>query len=216
MKIVKFIIGLVCLPFYPLFKWILDRADIIEKNKIKDDSLLLLKQDNDHFLNHFLKKHDAVMVLHNVHTQEFQFIPGENIVTTTGNAFYAESSCGQSPTNAYANLFLATAGPVTPAVGDDYDDFTVVSGSSKTKSSGYPKCPDTDTDNTGKGATVVTWKFEYLTTDGPFTSITHSFIAISGAGAGASILNSYKWGSAWNKDASTTATIYTNHTMLGS
>lgn len=163
-----------------------------------------------------LKKHDAVLVLTNLKTHEVHYIPGQNIVTTTGNTFYAESSCGQTPTYSYANLFLATAGPAVPAVGDDYDDFTVVAGSSKAKSAGYPKCPDTDTDNTGKGATVVTWKFEYATGDGPFTAITHSFIAVSGAGAGATILNSYKWESSWSKDASTTATIYTNHTMLGS
>ena len=167
-------------------------------------------------IHKLLKKHDAVLVLTNKKTHEFRYIPGQNIVTTAGNTFYAESSCGQAPSVVYANLFLATAGPATPLVGDDYDDFTVVAGSSKAKSSGYPKCPDLDTDNTGKGATVVTWKFEYSTGDGPFTDITHSFIAAAGAGAGATILNSYKWAASWSKDASTTATIYTNHTMLGS
>ena len=167
-------------------------------------------------LRKLLKKHDAVLVLRSTKNKKVNYIPGQNIVTTAGNTFYAESACGQTPTNVFANLFLATAGPATPAVDDDYDSFTVTSGSEKAKSSGFPKCPDTDIDNTGKGATVVSWKYEYTTGDGPFTAITHSFISISGAGAAEAILNSYKWASAWSKDSSTTAVIYTNHTMLGS
>ena len=167
-------------------------------------------------LRKLLKKHDAVLVLTNNNSKKVQYIPGANIVTTAGNTYYAERSCEQTPTNAFANLYLADAGPEPPVVGDNYGSFTVVAGSGKAKSAGFPKCPDTDVDNTGKGATVVSWKFEYATGDGPFTAISHSFISISGAGAAEAILNSYKWASAWSKDSSTTAVIYTNHTMLGS
>jgi len=76
---------------------------------------------------------------------------------------------------------------------------------------------DTDADNTGKGINVVTWKFEYTTSDGPFnTPITHSFIARSGATGSDPILNSYKWTASWVKDSDTSAKIFSNHTMLGS
>jgi len=164
----------------------------------------------------FLRTHDALLVLHNQVTGERKLIWGRNIVTTAGNVWYAESACGQEPTNAFANLHLATAGPETPAVDDDYSDFTVVDGSSKAKTGGYPKSDDDDGDNTGAGATVVTWAFAYATSDGPFTTITHSFIAKAGASGTDPILNSYKWGAAWSKDTSTSAKIFTNHTMLGS
>ena len=39
----RFLIGLIFLPFYPIFKWILDRIDIIEKTNIDDHSILILK-----------------------------------------------------------------------------------------------------------------------------------------------------------------------------
>lgn len=160
-------------------------------------------------------QHDALLVLENKRTGKKRFIWGRNIVTTAGNVYYAQKACGESPTNTFANLYLATAGPATPAVDDDYSDFTVVAGSSKAKSSGYPKTNDGDTDNTGAGTTVVTWLFEYATGDGPFTTITHSFIAKSGASGTDPLLNSYKWASSWSKDASTSAKIFSNHTMLG-
>ena len=160
-------------------------------------------------------EHDALLVLTNEKTGKQRRFWGRNIVTTAGNTWYAEVACGQTPTNAFANLYLATAGPSTPGISDNYGSFTVVSGSSKAKTATYPQCPDADTDNTGDGATIVSWKFEYTTGDGPFTTITHSFIAKSGASGTDPILNSYKWGAAWSKDASTSAKVFANHTMLG-
>lgn len=162
------------------------------------------------------KKHDALLVIKDRKTGEIKIIPGKNIVTTAGNTYYAERSCEQTPTNAFINLYLATAGPDPCTVTDNYSDFTLHTGGEMAVSSGYPICPCTDAENTGKGATIVTWKYEYLTTDGPFTDITHSFIAQAGASGTDPLLNAYKWASSWSKDAATTAIIYTNHTMLGS
>lgn len=160
-------------------------------------------------------EHDALLMLENHVTGKKRYIWGRNIVTTAGDVYYAQNACGQSPTNTFANLFLATAGPSTPGKADNYGSFTFATGSEKAKTSGYPKVPDDDTDNTGLGAAVVSWKFEYATSDGPFTSITHSFIAKSGASGTDPILNSYKWGTAWSKDTSTSGKVFANHTMLG-
>jgi len=163
-----------------------------------------------------LKKHDVVLVLENYKTGRKRYIPAINIMTNEGDKWYAQKACGETPTNVFANLYLATAGPVTPGKTDDYDDFTVVAGSEKAKSIGYPKTNDGDTDNTGAGIDVVSWKFEYAVVDGPFTVITHSFISIAAAGAGSPILNSYKWVASWNKDTSTSAKVFANHELLGS
>lgn len=163
-----------------------------------------------------LAPHDALLVLTNHKTGEVRKIWGRNIVTNEGDKWYAQSACGEAPTNSFANLFLATAGPGTPAKADDYSDFTVVAGSSKAKTATYPKTDDGDTDNTGAGVDIVSWKFEYTTGDGPFTAITHSFIAASGASGSDPILNSYKWAASWDKDGSTSAKIFANHEMLGS
>jgi len=167
-------------------------------------------------LQKILSKNDACVVLRgNEITGAVKIIPGRNIVSDAGDVWYAQVACGQVPTNTFANLYLATAGPVTPTKGDNYSDFTVVAGSSKAKTAGYPQSPDADADNTGDGNDVVSWKFEYTTSDGPFTAITHSFIAAAGASGIDPILNSYKWGAPWDKDASTSAKIFANHTMNG-
>lgn len=162
-----------------------------------------------------IHQHDALLVLENHKTGGKRFIWGRNIVTNEGDKWYAQSACGETPTQTFANLYLATAGPATPAKDDDYSDYTVVAGSSKAKTAGYPKTNDDDSDNTGAGVDIVSWKFEYSTGDGPFTDITHSFIAEAGASGTDPILNSYKWASSWSKDSSTSAKIFANHEMLG-
>jgi hypothetical protein len=159
---------------------------------------------------------DAVVVLTNERTGQVAMIPGRNIVTDAGDTWYAQKACGETPTNDFANLFLATAGPATPGKTDNYGSFTVVAGSSKAKSTGYPQTNDTDTDNTGAAVDTASWKFEYGTADGPFSAITHSFIAASGASGTDPILNSYKWAASWDKDSSTSAKVFANHNMLGS
>lgn len=159
--------------------------------------------------------HDAVLMLRNEVTGEVILVPGRNIITNEGDKWYAQQACGETPTKSFANLYLATSGPATPAKTDDYDDFGGVTGE-KAKSAGYPKTNDDDGDNTGSGVDIVSWKFEYTTSDGPYSAITHSFIAEASAGAGAAILNSYKWGSSWSKDSSTSAKIFANHEMSGS
>ena len=162
-------------------------------------------------------EHDALLVLTNEKTRETRHIWGRNIVTTAGNTWYAQK-ISQAPTNDFDSLYLATAcseAGGTPTVTSNYSHFTVHAGSEKHVTATYPMTPDTDADNTGDGATIVSWAFAYLTTDGPFVAITHSFISITGAGGVNPILNGYKWAAAWGKDASTSAKVFANHTMLG-
>ena len=164
------------------------------------------------------RTHDALLVLTNEVTGQKKLIWGKNIVTTAGNTWYAQSACGTAPTNDFDSLYLATAcseGGGTPTVTSNYSHFTVHAGSEKHKTATYPMSPDTDADNTGDGATVVSWAFAYTTGDGPFVDITHSFIAKTGAGGTDPILNGYKWGATWQKDASTSCKVFANHTILG-
>lgn len=162
-----------------------------------------------------LRHHDALVLLIDHLTGRREVIAGINIVTDEGDKFYAQCACGETPTNTFANLYLATAGPATPAKDDDYSDYTVAGGSEKAKTATYPKTNDNDTDNTGKGVDVISWKFEYTTGDGPFTAITHSFIAAASASGTDPILNSYKWAASWDKDGSTSAKVFANHTENG-
>lgn len=164
-------------------------------------------------------QHDALLVLTNEHTGKRRHIWGRNLVTDAGDVWYAQKSCAESPTNAFANLYLATAcseAGGTPTKTSNYSHFTLHAGSEKAKASGYPKTNDDDTDNSGKGVDIVSWKFEYTTGDGPFTAVTHSFIAKASATGTDPILNGYKWAASWAKDASTSAKVFCNHEMLGS
>lgn len=157
---------------------------------------------------------DVFVVLTNHQTGEIRVVHGKNIVTDEGDKFYAQSACGETPTNAFTTLYLATGGPATPAKDDNYGTFTGVQ-SGKAKSAGYPKTNDDDGDNTGKGVDVVSWGFAFTTGDGPYTDITHCFISITGASGTDPILNSYKWAASWSKDGDTSAKVFVNHTMNG-
>jgi len=163
-------------------------------------------------------KADAFVILKNHRTGEVKIIPGRNLVTNEGDKWYAQSACGETPTQTFANLYLATAcseGGGDPTKTSNYSHFTVAGGSEKAPTATYPKTNDPDGDNTGSGVDVVSWLHEYLTTDGPFTAITHQFIAAAAASGTDPILNGYKWAASWDKDASTSAKVFTNHEMLG-
>lgn len=183
--------------------------DRLTKKQLKSEGL-----EEDEILR--IVQGDALVILKNERTGEERRIWGHNIVTNEGDKWYAQSACGETPTNDFDSLYLATAGPATPAKTDDYDDFTRHAGDEKHVTTLYPKTNDDDGDNTGSGVDIVSWKFEYTTGDGPFVDITHSFISVTGAAATETILNSYKWAAAWSKDGSTSAKIFANHEMLGS
>lgn len=161
---------------------------------------------------------DAFVVLTNHETGKVRIIPGRNLVTDAGDVWYAQSACGEGVTNDFVNLYLATA--CSEAGGDptktsNYSHFTLHAGSEKAPTATYPKTNDGDSDNTGAGVDIVSWKYEYTTGDGPFVAVTHSFISVVTASGSDPILNGYKWGAAWAKDGSTSAKIFANHEMLG-
>ncbi len=161
---------------------------------------------------------DAFVVLHNEITGEKRIILGRNLVTDAGDRWYAESACGEAQTNDFVNLYLATAcseGGGDPTKTSNYSHFTLHAGSEKAPTATYPKTNDPDGDNTGAGVDIVSWLYEYTTGDGPFVDVTHSFISIVTASGTDPILNGYKWGAAWSKDASTSAKVFANHEMLG-
>lgn len=162
---------------------------------------------------------DAFVVLTNEKTGEVTVIPGRNLVTNAGDQWYAESACAETPTNDFVNLYLATAcseGGGDPTKTSNYSHFTLHAGSEKAPTGGYPKSDDDDGDNTGAGVDIVSWAYAYGTGDGPFVAVTHSFISVVTASGSDPILNGYKWGAAWGKDASTSAKVFANHEMLGS
>lgn len=143
------------------------------------------------------------------------FVFGENIVTTAGDIYYAQKACGESPTVEYADMYLGSAGPATPAKNDNRADFTDIGDTNKAKSANYPRTADPDTDNTGNGANVASWLFSYAAGDGNWTGITHAYITKNTPAANESLLSSIKFGANWAKDSNTSAKIFVNHAENG-
>jgi len=137
-----------------------------------------------------------------------------NIVTDAGDTYYAQQAANESPTNNFTQMELGTAG--TPGKAATTSSFTLIASTAKTVKATYPKTADADTDNTGDGADVVTWTFEWAAADFNNAAITHGWIVVSGHGAGAPILTGFAFsGGALAKTASDTLKVIVNHTFTG-
>lgn len=122
-----------------------------------------------------------------------------NIVTNDGDIFYAQKQAGETPTNNFSRLYLSTVNwnASHPAKNSTSDNIaSVISGTEKAPSTGYPRTNDPDTDNSGAGARVVTWSFSYGKTD--FSDPDIDAGAISKAGV-------TSWGTASGTDPLLTA-----------
>lgn len=154
-----------------------------------------------------------------------KIVEAQNVVTIRGNQFYAERSAGQTPTWTFqsgrfvvASSYRVNEAPTTNTYGNFV--LTTFSGT-QAFDGGYPKTSDTDTDNTGSGATVVTWRRTYTTAQ---ANITIRALGICRAGATTTaavslryLLNYITLSTAQRvtKTASQTLKAFINHTMLG-
>lgn len=145
----------------------------------------------------------------------------KNKLTDAGALWYAQHAvkdilASGSITNAFTTLFLGHTTTPSPAVGDDLADIDQSSMTANTKAvtSGYPKLNDDDVDNTGKGAGIISWKFEFGKTDAVYNGITEGGIAVSGATSTAPILNRFAFSPSINKTANDTLKVFVNHTFV--
>jgi hypothetical protein len=137
-----------------------------------------------------------------------------NLITNAGDLYMAELLAGETPTNAFINCFLGS-GSVAAAKDDDFSDFTLIASTEKAPSTGYPKTNDLDADNTGKGADICTWKFEWTTSDFNSSIIREGIISIASASGSDPIFNRWVEGAAYEKSASATLVQYVNVTITG-
>lgn len=139
---------------------------------------------------------------------------GHNLITNEGDLVMAEKLADDTPSYAFINCVLGT-GAVAAAKTDDYDDITPIAGSEKAPSAGYPKVNDTDTDNTGKGVDVCTWKYEWATGDFNNAAVREGCITIASPIAGSKIFNRWVEAAAYEKSSSATLTQYVNVSITG-
>ena len=144
----------------------------------------------------------------------------KNIVTNDGDLYYAQKSAGESPTSDFGGssgrMELRT-GSATPAKGDTYNSVTTpVTASRKAIDSNYPKTNDGDSDNTGSGTDIVTWRTSWTTGDFNSNAIIGGCIHVGAASpaSGTKVLSHFSITS-FNKTASDTLKIFVNHTFTG-
>ena len=161
---------------------------------------------------------------------------GSNIVTNDGDIYYAKRACGETPSTdenfgAVASGAGATCILQNPssanslAKADDYGEVTnpiVTTGAQKDCTSAYPKTNDGDTDNTGAGVDIVTFKFSWTTSQIDTSSgnaITGGCIVDKNStlADGKKILTHWNFASpaSFHKTSTDTLTLYVNHTMNG-
>ena len=144
----------------------------------------------------------------------------KNIVTNDGDLYYAQQAVETTPTSDFGGsdgrMELRT-GSATPAKGHVYSDVTTpITASRKAIDAGYPKVSDGDSDNTGSGADIVTWRTSWTTSDFNANAIIGGCIHVGGASpaSGAKVLSHFSITS-FNKTTSDTLKIFVNHTFNG-
>tara|TARA_R100001530_G_C4312027_1_gene153303 strand:+ start:478 stop:1029 length:552 start_codon:yes stop_codon:yes gene_type:complete len=160
------------------------------------------------------------IVKENQETGEKTWLYTHNIVTNDGDLYYAQKSVAETPTSDFGGsdgrMELRT-GSATPAKGDTYQQVTTpVTASRKVKDSGYPKTNDNDSDNTGAGTDIVTWRTSWTTSDFNANAIIGGCFHVGGASPGNSskVLTHFSITS-FNKTTSDTLKIFVNHTFNG-
>lgn len=152
----------------------------------------------------------VVAVLENVKTGKKRVFKSKNIVCTTGEIYYAERGAGASPTNAFGIFELGTAGNA-PAAGSTRVDVTSkVASSQKAHDSTYPKANDGDSDNTGAGVDVTSYRVSYTTGEANSAGINRVIITNASPGASEPLLM-YAEFTAFTKTSADTLKMFVNH-----
>lgn len=140
-----------------------------------------------------------------------QYIYGSNLIGTSGNKYYANKAVGTS-LFLVNGMRLGTASVTVSAA--DIDVGTSIVNAALSIDATYPMVSDTDTNNTGRGSNVVTWRTTFSaatfsqvgvcevalcdSTASPTTALTHALFA-----------------AAFDKTMTDTLTVYINHTFTG-
>jgi hypothetical protein len=143
-------------------------------------------------------------------------IQAANIVTDEGDKYYAQMAGGESPTINFkasgAGLRLGT-GATTPQKSHT-DLTTFLAGSAHAIKSGFPKTNDNDGDNTGSGVDILTWTYEYLTSEGNGTGIAEGAIA-NDRTTPTALISHFLFAAAFNKTSADTLKVIINHQFNG-
>jgi len=139
---------------------------------------------------------------------------GKNIVTNDGDIYYAERAAVDTITTDFSNGTAGLRlGSSSAAVGKtDTTVTTFISGAATAVDSGYPQVTDPDADNTGDGADIVSWRYQY--SSGAFSAAVKEGAIVDNDGAPTKALNHFLI-TEFTKTNSDTLKMFINHEMLG-
>jgi hypothetical protein len=160
-----------------------------------------------------IRRTDNVFALLGKPWGDLILIPGCNIVTDTGDVFFAQVGAQASPTNGFTTWEMCTAG--TPGKAAIRSTFTVIAGSQLVQDATYPKANDGDADNTGAGTKVRTSRVSYTAASFNNAAITHGLITNASPAAGEPLLAGWAWSSSINKTSQDTLKCFHNASMSG-
>lgn len=156
---------------------------------------------------------NVAAVLKNVKTGEEKTHWGANLVTTEGDKYYAEAAVG-APSWAVAGIRLGTD-TTTPAKGNT-DVITELAGAEGRKAidATYPMVSDSDGDNTGAGASIVSWRVTYTTNEAIGSNIAELAL-VDNITAPTKALTRVKFSAPFTKTTNDTLKVFVNHTFQG-
>ena len=165
-------------------------------------------------------KGQVIAVLKNEKTGEKRTLVTHNIITNEGDVYYALKAAGEAAHFAVAGIRIGTNAGVaaSPLKTDVKMETTTGSavGTTKAIDGGYPKSNDDDTDNTGAGTKVVTWRVSFTTAQANHVDI--ATIDLPDSLTGGSITKSLSianFGTKFTKTALDTLKVFINHAFAG-
>lgn len=141
-------------------------------------------------------------------------IPGLNIVTNDGDAYYAQKAGGETPTDNFTAGGLRLGSATTSPAKGNTDVGTFLAGTGHAEDASYPQTDDADGDNAGAGVDILTWRFSYLTSEGNANDIAEGAI-VDNTTTPTAALSHFLFGAAFDKTSSDTLKVFVNHTFNG-
>lgn len=143
-------------------------------------------------------------------------MPGINIVTDDGDIYYAQMAAGEAPADdmdAAASGLRLGSDNTTPTKADT-DVTTFIAGTGHALDASYEQTDDPDSDNTGAGPNIITWRYSYLTSEGNAGSILEGAI-VDNRTTPTAALTHFLFAAGFGKTSSDTLKVFVNHWVVG-
>jgi hypothetical protein len=176
----------------------------------------------------------VIAVLENQITGEKKVFKTHNIVTDAGDLYYAERGAlltsgtpiGPVPTNftdangvpdMIMEMYDNTPANNAPDKAANRSDLlgTLATGSDQVIDSTYPKVNDGDSNNTGAGTDIITYRVSYATADANLADITDLILTNPSPGASEPVIMHAEFAASFTKTSSDTLKVFVNHQMSG-